>query len=125
MRQRDDSIEIRASEAAARASFFRMSPGKWCLVRAFEVVARYLLRLLPSPRIAESLNPLPAKILVIEYWNLGDLAILVPFLRNLRRSFPLSRISLLVNEEFASILEGQGMVDEFIPVRSEEHTSEL
>jgi len=53
---------------------------------------------------------------VIEYWKLGDLAILVPFLRNLRRCFPSARISLLANPDLASFLAGQGLVDEFIPV---------
>lgn len=105
------------TEAAARASFLRMTPRKWRLIRAFESVMRFLLPLMPSPRAFEGSNAQPASILVIEYWNLGDLAILVPFLRNLRQSFPGSRISLLVNAGLASFLEGQGIVDEFIPVR--------
>src|SRR2546428_4430720 len=112
-----NSKDAIAAEAAARASLLRMTPRKWRLVRAFEAVIRLLLRLLPQPRAIENFDAQPASILVIEYWNLGDLAILVPFLRNLRRSFPVSRISLLVNEDFASFLEGQGIVDEFIPVR--------
>jgi len=106
-----------ATEAAARASLLRITPRKWRLVRVFEAVVRFLLQLLPPPLAIENSDEQPANILVIEYWNLGDLALLVPFLRNLRRSFPKSRISLLVNEELASFLEGQGIVDEFIPVR--------
>ena len=60
---------------------------------------------------------LPSGILVAEFWNLGDLAIVVPFLKNLRRSYPEARISLLVNAGLATFLEGQGLVDEFIRVR--------
>ncbi len=116
--QRSDanSKDAVAAEAAARASFLRMTPRKWCLVRVFEAVLRLLLQILPAPR-ADSWNVQPASILVIEYWNLGDLAIAVPFLRNLRRSFPRARISLLVQTGLESFLEGQGIVDEFIPVR--------
>jgi lipopolysaccharide heptosyltransferase II len=112
-----NSTNLIGAEAAARASFLRMTPRKWLLIRMFEAIMRLLLPMLPSPRAGEKSNAEPASILVIEYWNLGDLAILVPFLRNLRRSFPSSRISLLVNEDLASFLEGQGIVDEFIPVR--------
>src|SRR6266699_1956116 len=106
-----------AAEATARASFLRMTPRKWRLVRAFEAVLRLLLPIPPLPRATDSWNVQPASILVIEYLNLGDLAIAVPFLRNLRRSFPRARISLLVQTGLESFLEGQEIVDEFIPVR--------
>lgn len=109
--------DLRENEAAARASFLLMPPRKWQLVRAFEALVRFLLPLVPSPRVIGSSSAQPSSILVVEYWNLGDLAILVPFLRNLRRSFPEARISLLVNAGVASFLQGQGIVDEFIPVR--------
>ena len=118
MRQ-DDSGTSAASfrEAAARASLLLMTPRKWRLVRIFETMARFLKPLVPPlPPVKNPAEP-PASILVVEYWNLGDLAILVPFLRNLRRSFPLARISLLVSADLASFLDGQRLVDEFIPVR--------
>jgi ADP-heptose:LPS heptosyltransferase len=105
------------TEAAARVSFLRMTPRKWRLVLAFERVLRVTLPLLPSPRALEASHTQPKSILVAEYWNLGDLAILVPFLRNLRAGFPRARLSLLVNESLKSFLEGQGLVDEFIWVR--------
>ena len=104
-------------ETAARATFLRMTPRKWQLVRAFESIIRLLLPLVPPLRILEKSEALPSSILVVEYWNLGDLAIVVPLLKNLRRSYPQARISLLVNAGLASFLEGQGLVDEFIPVR--------
>jgi len=111
-----NSKDVIAAEAAARARFLRMTPRKWCLVQAFEGVLRFLLPMLPLPRPLANSHPQPASICVIEYWNLGDLAILVPFLTNLRRSFPMSRISLIVEENLVSFLDGQGIVDEFIPV---------
>lgn len=112
-----NSNEGIAREAAARASFLRMTPGKWYLIRIFEALVRFLQPLVPAPRPVENPAEKPGSILVIEYWNLGDLAILMPFLRSLRLSFPLARISLLVDVRFKSFLEGQGIVDEFIPVR--------
>src|SRR5437879_5862090 len=104
-------------EAAARARILGMTPCKWCLVRALEAVARLFLLRVPPSLNSKGSQAKPNTILVIEYWNLGDLAILVPFLTNLRRSFPTARISLLVNSALASFLKGQGLVDEFIPVR--------
>jgi heptosyltransferase-2 len=94
-----------------------MSPRKWRLVCGFEALVRFLKHLVPPLPPVESATQPPASILVVEYWNLGDLAILVPFLRNLRHSFPRARISLLVQAGLESFLEGQEIVDEFIPVR--------
>lgn len=112
-----NSYDAFANEAAARASFLKMSPRKWKLVRAAEGGIRLVLPLLPQPKKPGDAGEPPSSILVMEFWNLGDLAILVPFLRNLRRSYPEARISLLVNAGLASFLEGQGLVDEFIAVR--------
>jgi len=105
------------TEAATRAIFLKMTPRKWGLVRAAERGIRLVLPLLPKPKQRGDAGELPSSILIMEYWNLGDLAIVVPFLKNLRRSYPEARISLLVNEGLATFLDGQGLVDEFIPVR--------
>jgi heptosyltransferase-2 len=112
-----NSLPVLGAEAAARASFLKMTRRKWGLVRAAERGIRFALPLLPKPGKRTDAGELPSSILVMEYWNLGDLAIVVPFLKNLRRSYPEARISLLVNAGLASFLEGQGLVDEFIPVR--------
>jgi heptosyltransferase II len=116
MRSQDALIGSNA-ENGARASLLKMTPRKWRFVRAFERVVSQLMPLLPSPFPSLCAADEPNSILVVEYWNLGDLAILFPFLRNLRRAFPRARISLLVNTGLESFLEGQGLVDEFIPVR--------
>lgn len=107
----------RAFEAMARANLLRMTPLKWRLVRALETLMRFLKPFTPPLRPFENPNEQPANILVIEYWNLGDVAILVPFLRNLRQSFPQAKISLLAKASLTYVLEGQGIVDEFIPAR--------
>jgi ADP-heptose:LPS heptosyltransferase len=118
MRLRDaNSNDAIAAETAARASFLRMTPSKWRLVRSFEAIVRFFLRLMPAPQVVKHSSARPDRILVIEYWSMGDLAIVVPFLRNLRRRFPSAHISLLINADLPRFLEGQGIVDEFIPVR--------
>lgn len=119
MRDHDNnSNEVAIKEAAARANFLGMTARKWRLVRVFEALSRFLLSLVPSPqRNVENEGVHPNTILVVEYWSLGDVALLVPFLRNLRQNFPGARISLLVNAALPSFLEGYGIVDEFIPVR--------
>jgi ADP-heptose:LPS heptosyltransferase len=111
----DTSAEV-LKEAKARVSLLLMKPRKWRLIRIFETIARLLKPLMP-PHPAQDPNKSPVTILVIEYWNLGDLAILVPFLRNLRHSFPKAKISLLGNPALSSFLDGQGIIDEFIPAR--------
>lgn len=103
-------------EAAQRAGLLHMTRRKWRFVRVFEALARPLKPLFRPLPVAHSAEP-PARVLIVEYWNLGDLAILFPFLTNLRRAFPRAKISLLINEGLESLLDGQGIVDEFIPVR--------
>jgi heptosyltransferase-2 len=105
------------SDAAARATLLKLTLRKWRMIRLFERALKLVLPLLPSPRRPGSTDRPPDSILVVEYWNLGDLAILVPFLQNLRRMFPAAHVALLVNFALAGFLEGQGLVDEFIPVR--------
>lgn len=105
----------RAFEAMARAKLLRMTSLKWRLLRTFETLMRLLKPLMPPLRPFQNPKEPPGSILVIEYWNLGDLSILVPFLRNLRQSFPRAKISLLVNSNLTHVLDGQGLVDAFIP----------
>jgi ADP-heptose:LPS heptosyltransferase len=109
--------DLTSSEQAARASLLKMTRRKWRLVRAAERGIRLVLPLLPQPAKRGDAGEPPSSILVVEYWNLGDLAILVPFLRNLRARFPAAKISLLVNDSLKTFLKGQELVDEFIPVR--------
>lgn len=92
-----------------------MTLGRWRLVRAFDAAASCLLRLIRTKQSIPAAAP--NNILVVECWSLGDLAIVFPFLSNLRRSFPKARIAVLGKADFASLIEGQQFADEFIPIR--------
>ena len=54
------------------------------------------------------------RILVVELWNIGDVVLLLPFLTQLRLMFPRAAITLLARPHARLILEGTGLVDEFI-----------
>lgn len=58
----------------------------------------------------------PQTILVLEYWYLGDLAMLTPFLKNLRLHYPAAHVALLASPRVLPLLEGQRLVDEVIAV---------
>jgi heptosyltransferase II len=104
-------------ETMARETLLRMTPLKLRLARILESSVQLLKLMVPSRSFNKNSAEPPATILVVEYWNLGDLAILVPFLTSLRRAFPHAKISLLINAGLESLFDGQGIVDEFIPVR--------
>jgi heptosyltransferase II len=109
----------RDREAAARAGFIKMGPRKWLLVRCFERVLSPLVRVVAGLNSANS-GPTQGEIkniLVIEYWHLGDVVILLPFLRALRQHFPQARISWVVNPKVLPLIENEGLVDELIPIR--------
>ena len=112
-----NSNHASAADTVARATLLNMTPRKWCLVRTFEAAARLFLAPMMTQQTIRLSDQASVRILVVEYWNLGDLAILVPFLRSLRRNFPGARISLLLKAGLESFLEGQGLADEFIPVQ--------
>lgn len=106
-----------ANETLARETLLRMTPRKWRLARSVESALQFLKLIMSPQPFSKTPNEPPASILVAEFWNLGDLAILVPFLANLRQTFPQARISLLINAGLADFLHGQDLVDEFIPAR--------
>jgi len=58
----------------------------------------------------------PQSILVLEYWYLGDLVMLTPFLKHLRLHYPGTHISMLASPRVVPLLEGHGLVDEVIAV---------
>src|SRR5882757_3603369 len=109
-----DRSDRRSVEAAARACVFRFGRTRLALSRLFEGMLKPFLGLLG--RQEENLGAEPKRILVVEYWHLGDLVLLTPFLRNLRRQYPKAHIAYLAHPKVAPLLEGQGLVDDFIPV---------
>ena len=54
------------------------------------------------------------RILVVEPKNIGDVVLTLPFLAQLRAVFPHSTTTLLANPNARMLLEGTGLVDEFI-----------
>ncbi|HEY9678022.1 MAG TPA: glycosyltransferase family 9 protein [Drouetiella sp.] len=54
------------------------------------------------------------RILVIRYRFIGDTILTVPFLRNLRNSYPDAKIDVLVGPQSGEVLEGCPYVDRFI-----------
>lgn len=56
-----------------------------------------------------------SRILVIRYGRLGDLVLLIPALRALRRRFPAAHISALADQRYAAALEMCSAVDRVIP----------
>lgn len=59
-------------------------------------------------------NRQPAKILVLEFWRLGDAVLAEPFLRVLRRRFPEAEISLLCRDSTRLLLQPSGLIDSFV-----------
>lgn len=54
-------------------------------------------------------------ILVVNLGGIGDAVISIPFLRNLKRSFPRARVTALVSKRASEVLKGIPYIDEVIP----------
>lgn len=54
------------------------------------------------------------RILVVKQWAIGDILLATPLLHALKRGYPGSRISWLVDTRYASILDGNELIDEVI-----------
>jgi lipopolysaccharide heptosyltransferase II len=106
------------ADASALGVLVKMSGLKRMLIRVIEAILRPLVVGL------ERLRGLPRntggevdKILVMEYWNLGDIVMLTPFLRSLRIQYPSASITLLTSPKAAPLMEHQGLVDRVLTVR--------
>jgi lipopolysaccharide heptosyltransferase I len=60
--------------------------------------------------------PAPSRVLVVRTSALGDIVNALPVLAAIRRSWPAARVGWVVDEAFAPLLEGHGLLDELIPV---------
>lgn len=87
------------------------SPKKRLVLRGLDV----LLAPLGSLRVQAVTGEAP-KILVLEFWHLGDAVMAEPLLRALRQHFPRATISLLCKPQTRMLLEPAGVVDRFIEV---------
>lgn len=112
-RARDGSV-VR-SERVARIFLRPLLERYRALVWLAEAILRPLAMLFgpsPSPQSGPT-----KKILVFDPGGLGDMMLLLPFLRNLRACYPGSCVTLLANTGEGALLLGCGMVDESIELR--------
>jgi lipopolysaccharide heptosyltransferase II len=92
---------------------WQSTPRKRILLAAARALSKAVDILRP-----ESRRKLPnvdiKSILVVELWNIGDVILAMPFLAQLRAVFPGARITLLSRPFARELLEGTGLVDEFV-----------
>jgi heptosyltransferase II len=55
-----------------------------------------------------------SRILVVELWHIGDVVLTIPFLAQVRALFPEAEITMLAHAHARELLNGTGLVDEFI-----------
>jgi heptosyltransferase-2 len=108
----------KAANDAALGILVRMTPRKRKLIRVAEAILRPLVRLVDRFRSSrQSSAGEPQKILVLEYWNIGDIAMELPFLESLRLQYPAAHIAILTSPKCVPLLRDQGLVDEIIEVK--------
>ncbi len=83
--------------------------GKRVLLSAINTASRLVRRTKDETGASEINN-----ILVVELWNIGDIVLLLPFLGRLRAAYPNAKITLLARPHARLILEGSGLVDEYL-----------
>jgi lipopolysaccharide heptosyltransferase II len=106
------------ANGAALAAVVKIGAGKRLAIRAFEAITYPLV--FSMERVGYCRNSTSVeirKILVLEYWNLGDIVMESPFLQNLRVQYPNAHIVLLTSPRVAPLIDHQGLVDEVIVVR--------
>lgn len=106
------------ADVAALGILVRIGGRKRLLIRTIETVLRPLVWLVDRlrPSIVRTSREVQS-ILVVEYWNLGDIIMELPFLQNLRIQYPSAHIALLTSPKCVPLLTDQGLVDEMIVVR--------
>lgn len=112
----DHSRSSSEVEAAARACLVRYGRVRLSLSRAFENALKPVVSFANTH--GHETNGQPQRILVVEYWNLGDFVMLTPFLKNLRIDFPDAHIALLAGPRTEPMASGQQLVNQVIPVRA-------
>jgi heptosyltransferase-2 len=106
------------ANAAALAAMVRIGAGKRLAIRAFEAITRPLVIVLEwLGYCSVDTSADVRRILVLEYWNLGDIVMETPFLQNLRVQYPDAHIVLLTSPKVAPLIEHQGLVDQVVVVR--------
>lgn len=112
------SLASKDADEAALGLLVKMSARKRRLIRVIDAMAR------PVVRVLTKLGYCPASvatevrsILLLEFWNLGDIVMESPFVQNVRINYPNARIVLLTSPKAAPLLENQGLVNQVITLR--------
>jgi ADP-heptose:LPS heptosyltransferase len=111
-------VDHQTANDAALGILVRMTPRKRKLINTAETFLQPLVNFVDrfrTPRV--STNDDPKKILVLEYWNIGDIAMELPFLESLRLQFPAAHIAILTSPKCVPLLQDQGLVDEIIETK--------
>jgi lipopolysaccharide heptosyltransferase II len=111
-------IPRQLADAAAPGVLLKISSRKRKFVHFLEGLLRPFVYIVDKVRgRTPDLNGEPSRILVLEYWNLGDIVMESPFLHNLRVQYPTAHITIFTSPKCADLLKDQGLVDEMIVVR--------
>jgi heptosyltransferase-2 len=112
------NVTLKDANAAALGLLVKMSARKRLLIRVFDTIARPIVRVLTRLGYCpESKSTEVRSILLLEYWNLGDIVMESPFVQNVRLHYPNARIVLLTSPKAAPLIENQGLVNDVIVVR--------
>src|SRR5712692_3009064 len=111
-------LSQKEAEAAARGCLVKFSSGRRFVIRLAELLLFPIVRCVDFFRARRGKGSREIqKILVMELGNLGDIVGILPFLKNLRMSYPEARIGFLANPSMFPLLENLPFVDELIPAR--------
>jgi heptosyltransferase-2 len=118
MNKAHSSWTLQDAESAATGTILKIGRFKRRMIPVFEALFFpyvYAVNLFQKPAPKKRDDEI-RKILVIEYANLGDIVMLLPFLQNLRIHYPRAQITLLASPKVMPLLKEQNLVDELIPV---------
>jgi heptosyltransferase-2 len=106
-----------SANTAALGALVKIGPLKRRIIRLIDAVVRPIVSMLDGPPPPKELAEEVHNILVMEYWNLGDVVMESPFLINLRNQYPKAHIVLLTSPKILPLIHNQSLVDETIELR--------
>ena len=90
------------------------TPKRRLMLRALDFLTRFTRPRGKGSASAESDTSRVSRILVVEPKNIGDVVLAIPFLAQLRARFPDATTTLLAAPNAKTILQGTGLVDDYI-----------
>jgi lipopolysaccharide heptosyltransferase II len=106
-----------SANTGALGALARIGPLKRRIIRLIEAIARPVISVVDRLKPSKDRPQEVRKILVMEYWNLGDVVMQTPFLINLRNQYPNAHIVLLTSPKVLPLIDHQNLVDETIELR--------